>query len=275
MAEEKAKITFSDPIAVFCVILGVIGDISILFGLALAIIPVIGWPPAFMAYLIHLMCAFIAAAFLFGGGYLHTIWSKLIVVIGVILPLPTITLAICLAIVLNNKLISFLATQAALAAVTGGVGNVAEVGVAVAGKAAAQQVARKAAVEVAEKAALQTAERTAATAVEEGAAARTEQKLGQRITEKAKRYTKDKAEGKLRSMAEEYSGQDGPHGEDDLAEAEAEWEKGIPTYEDINTDIETPEAADEPEAPAPNAQKSDSGTHPRTVDLRNNKEKTS
>lgn len=268
MAEKKAHITYSDPIAIFILTLALIGDFAIGVGLLFIMLPIIGWPVTLIAALIHYMCAFIAAGFLFGGGYLHTFWAKIIVILGAILPLPVTTLSVVLSIILNNKFVNFLATQTALMFVSGGLGNAASAAAGVAGKAvattagrAALQAAERTAIQAGERAVVQGAEKTAVQTAEKTALKPTSMTR----TEKLKQYAKNKVRQRLEDELNTYDEEDDQR-QYRYAEAEAEWEEGIPTYEDINREIETP---DIPKEELPQVSE-----HPRTVDLRQNKEKS-
>jgi hypothetical protein len=73
--------------------------------------------------------------------------TKLIFVIGAVLPLPLMTIASVLAVFLSNRFIRGVATSVVIGVATGGVGTLAEAG-ALAAKTAGQEVASEAATKV-------------------------------------------------------------------------------------------------------------------------------
>src|SRR3989344_1367489 len=107
-------------------------------------IPGIGIAIAGAIILVHYLVGLMVLGGLFSK--LKGIFPKLVLFLGVILPLPTTTLGLILGIAMQNKLVEFLVTQAVLTAVAPGAGNVA--GAAARGALAAGE---KAAVEGAER----------------------------------------------------------------------------------------------------------------------------
>src|SRR3989344_4690366 len=89
-------------------------------------IPGIGIAIAGAIILVHYLVGLMVLGGLFSK--LKGIFPKLVLFLGVILPLPTTALGLILGIAMQNKLVEFLVTQAVLTAVAPGAGNVAGAG---------------------------------------------------------------------------------------------------------------------------------------------------
>lgn len=133
---EKGKLDYLGPIVILSTILAVFGDFAFIFAIG-ALIPVIGLVILFGVLAMHYFTG-IMLGFLIVPKLQHLI-SKIALVLAILLPLPTLLLGLFLAIILQNKFISELATQAAIlgiGALTGGagavVGEAAETGAAAA-----------------------------------------------------------------------------------------------------------------------------------------------
>lgn len=122
MVEHQEKIDYFEPLFIILGLLAVLSDFAFLFIIGLAI-PVVGLVIAAGIIGLHYFVGLI----LFGGLLfkLKHFVPKLILGIGILLPLPLLTLALGIAIVAQNRFIELVITQATLAVVTGGVGNVA------------------------------------------------------------------------------------------------------------------------------------------------------
>ncbi len=126
------KLGFLDILAVTAMIAAFIGDIAFLFVLG-ALIPVIGLIILAVILLAHYMAGLMVAALVIPK--LNGLIPKLIIVAGIILPLPTLLISIILAIIFQSEIVQTVAIVAAGAA-TGGATIAAE-GAAAAGGAAA------------------------------------------------------------------------------------------------------------------------------------------
>jgi hypothetical protein len=126
--EQLKLIDFADPLIQLAIGMAVAADILFI------IIPV------------RYILAVIAGAILYPKtrGFI----TKLIFLIGLILPLPLLTIATILAMSLTNSFVRGVVTAVAVSVVTGGVGTLAEAGI-LAAKIAAQEVASRGAEKVA------------------------------------------------------------------------------------------------------------------------------
>lgn len=144
------KLDYFDPLFIAALVMAAIGDFAFLFMLGL-IIPFMGLVIAVFVLGIH----YFVGLFIFGAVLfrLKHFVPKLILVTGIILPLPTLILGTIIAIMAQNRLVELLITQAALALTTAGAGNVvagAAEGVSVAAKGIQAAKGFEAATELAE-----------------------------------------------------------------------------------------------------------------------------
>ena len=161
MDGEDQKIDYFGPAIIMSMVFAAFSD-ALWLGIIAIAIPGIGIAIAGAIILVHYLVGLTVLGGLFSK--LRGLFPKLVLFLGVILPLPTTTLGLILGIAMQNKLVEFLVTQAVLTAVAPGAGNVA--GAAARGALAAGE---KAAVEIAEQGAARVAETGAARAAEGGA----------------------------------------------------------------------------------------------------------
>ena len=112
---------FLSPLTITAFIAAFIGDFVFLFALG-ALIPIIGLVILAIVLVFH-YCAGLAMGVL-TIPKLNGFLPKLAVVIGVILPLPTLTLSLIIGLLLQNEIVQTVA-MVAVGAVTGGTGAVA------------------------------------------------------------------------------------------------------------------------------------------------------
>jgi hypothetical protein len=180
---NEGKVGFLGPEFVMAAIAALMSDFAFVFLLAL-LIPIIGLIIALMIIMFHYFAGLILLFLIFPK--LKHLLPKLVLILAVVLPLPLLAIGVVLAIVLQNRLIEFVVTQAAIqtiAVATGGAGEVLEVGAAA---AEAGAVAAEAGVAAAEAGAV--AAEAGVAAAEAGAVAETTEVAGAgvRATETAK-----------------------------------------------------------------------------------------
>ena len=131
------KLGFLDVLAITAMIAAFIGDVAFIFALG-ALIPVVGLTILAVILLAHYMAGLMVAALVIPK--LNGLIPKLIIVAGIILPLPTLLLSIILAIIFQSEILQTVAKQAAVVAIgtaTAGTGAVAAEGAIAAEGAAA------------------------------------------------------------------------------------------------------------------------------------------
>ncbi|GEM_PF-5273938 len=126
------KLGFLDILAITAMIAAFMGDIAFIFALGV-VIPVIGLVILAVVLAAHYMAGLMVAALVIPK--LNGLIPKLILVIGIILPLPTLLISIILAIIFQSEIVQTVAI-AAVGVATGGAGAVAARGVSVAAEAA-------------------------------------------------------------------------------------------------------------------------------------------
>src|SRR3989344_2724924 len=166
MDGEDQKIDYFGPAIIMSLVFAAFSD-ALWLGMIAVAIPGIGIAIAGAIILVHYLVGLMVLGGLFSK--LKGIFPKLVLFLGVILPLPTTALGLILGIAMQNKLVEFLVTQAVLTAVAPGAGNVAGAAARGALAAGAEAEGEKAAVEVAERGAARVAEAGAARAAEGGA----------------------------------------------------------------------------------------------------------
>jgi len=179
MGENEKKIDFLGPEFIMAVIAALMSDFAFLFLLAL-LIPAIGLVIVLMVIMFHYFAGLILLFLIFPK--LKHLLPKLTLILAAILPLPFLAIGLVLAIILQNRLIEFVATQVAIQAIavaTAGAGEVLEVG-AVAAKAGvaateAEVAAAKAGAAIAEA----RAARAGAAAAGAGTGAKTAEAAGE------------------------------------------------------------------------------------------------
>ncbi len=137
---DEEKIDFLGPAFIMAAIAALMSDFAFIFLLALPI-PIIGLVIALMVIMFHYFAGLIVLFFVFLK--LKHLLPKLVLLLSIILPLPFLSIGMVLAIILQNRIIETIVTQAALTAVTvatGGAGAGLQAGVtaARAGAAAAK-----------------------------------------------------------------------------------------------------------------------------------------
>ncbi len=137
---DEEKIDFLGPAFIMAVLAALISDFAFIFLLAL-IIPIIGLVVASMVIMFHYFAGLIVLFFVFLK--LKHFIPRGVLLLAMILPLPLLSVGMVLAIILQNRIIETIVTQAALTAVTvatGGAGAGVQAGVtaARAGAAAAK-----------------------------------------------------------------------------------------------------------------------------------------
>ena len=126
---DEKKIDFLGPAFIMAVIAALMSDFAFLFLLAL-FIPIIGLIIALMVIMFHYFAGLIVLFLIFPK--LKHLIPKGVFLLSIILPLPFLTVGIVLAIILQNRIIEFIVTQAALTAITvatGGAGAPLQAGV--------------------------------------------------------------------------------------------------------------------------------------------------
>src|SRR3989338_5520623 len=161
MDREDQKIDYFGPAIIMSLGFAAFSD-AFWLGIIAIPIPGIGIAIAGAIILVHYLVGLTVLGGLFSK--LRGLFPKLVLFLGVILPLPTTTLGLILGIAMQNKLVEFLFPRAGVPAEPPGAGNLA--GAAARGALAAGE---KAAVEIAEQGAARVAETGAARAAEGGA----------------------------------------------------------------------------------------------------------
>lgn len=173
------KLGFLDVLAITAMIAAFMGDVAFIFALG-ALIPVIGLVILTFVLLAHYMAGLMVAALVIPK--LNGLIPKLIIVAGIILPLPTLLISIILAIIFQSEILQTVAKQAAVVAIgaaTAGTGAVAAEGAIAAEGAAAAGGAAAGAAEGAAVGAEGTGAARAAAGVGRGAAAKGEAAEGE------------------------------------------------------------------------------------------------
>ncbi|HUX35721.1 MAG TPA: hypothetical protein VMV71_01660 [Candidatus Paceibacterota bacterium] len=172
----KEKLEFLDVSAITAFITAVIGDILSLFGIA-GVVPIIGLPILFFALSAHYLAGLAVGVFVFKK--LSGFMPKVILAIGIILPLPTLLLALIIAMLFQSKVVQTIGI-AAIGLATGGAGAIAaEGGAAAAGSTvAAEEAVAVSATEGAAAGVEGTGAARAAAGVEKGTAAAEEEAGG-------------------------------------------------------------------------------------------------
>lgn len=213
----EEKLDIFDPGIIMAIIFGVIGDAAMIVGVLAVAIPVVGIIVAGFAALAHYISAIIVIAIFWR--HIRGWLACLVLILAGILPLPLLTIGVVLAILFSNKLIAFIAEQAAIQAIavfTAGAGEALE------GAAAAETAANAAKVTAEAGKAVSTGVRAAETAgkgaevVEKGSKAA---KQAQRVINVANRLENIEQQG---GAPEENEG--GEEQEEALREAAAEKE---------------------------------------------------
>lgn len=118
----EGKIDFFGPAFIMAIIAALMSDFAFLFLLAL-LIPVIGLVIALMVFIFHYFAGTLLLFLIFPS--LEHLIPKGVLLLSIILPLPFLTIGIVLAVILQNRAIEFIATQAVLTAVTAATGGAA------------------------------------------------------------------------------------------------------------------------------------------------------
>lgn len=202
MSEQAKKIEYDNPGTIMAIVSGGVADLIGMLPFFFMFIPPIGLAMLPFTMVIH----YIAAVFVYVCVFrnIKHLLPKLVLLLFLILPIPFLFAGTVLAIIMQNRIVEFLVTQAAIAVVglaTAGVGAVA--GEAAAGTAAAGE-AGAAAGEVAAGTVVRGAESVVTKGAEEvveGAAKKGVRSAGERFGEWAKEeameYGKRKAKEKL------------------------------------------------------------------------------
>lgn len=119
---DEEKIDFLGPAFIMAVMAALMSDFAFIFLLAL-VIPVIGLVIASMVIMFHYFAGLIVLFFIFLK--LKHLIPKGVLLLAIILPLPFLSVGMVLAIILQNRIIEFIVTQAALTALTVATGGVA------------------------------------------------------------------------------------------------------------------------------------------------------
>lgn len=125
-SDHGEKLDYFSPVFIMAFMMAVMTDAVFLPGILALAIPAVGIVIAAFAILGHYATG-IAVGLLILPKVQHAI-PKFVLLLGILLPLPTLSIGILLAVIMQNRLIEVLATQAAIAAVgavTGGAGAVA------------------------------------------------------------------------------------------------------------------------------------------------------
>jgi hypothetical protein len=123
---DKKKIDIFDPAIIMAFLLAISSDFCFVFLIG-AIIPGVGI--AIIAFIVGLHYFLGVVLLPLFWSKAHGFLAKLSLILAILLPLPLLTIGIILSIALSNKFVAFVAVQL-LAAATGGLGEVAEVGAA-------------------------------------------------------------------------------------------------------------------------------------------------
>ncbi len=131
---NEKKIDYLGPRFIMAIITSLISDASLLITILFLVIPLVGLmtiPFLIMALLFHY---FFAGTILLFAIYpkLKHLMPKIALILAILIPFPSLTVGVVLAIILQNRIIEFVITQAAIAVATGGVGNVVSAGAVVA-----------------------------------------------------------------------------------------------------------------------------------------------
>jgi type IV secretory pathway TrbL component len=127
---NEKKIDFLGPLFIMAIISTLMSDITLVFGLLFILIPVLGIVLFAIILLFHYFVGLILL-FLILPKLKHLI-PKIILVLAILIPLPFLTLSVVIAIILQNRFVELIVTQAAIAIATGGVGTVVSAGAAAA-----------------------------------------------------------------------------------------------------------------------------------------------
>lgn len=191
------KIDIFNPGTIIAFVAALIGDFSFV-GIIGAFIPGIGLVLLGTVLLVHYFAGFIVGAFFFpkARGW----FAKLFLALGILLPLPLLSLGVVLGIIFSNKFLAFLGKQALIQGValaTAGAGEALEIGAAAEAGVEVAEVTAEGAGALAEGAgtAAESAE-----VIEEGTEAAAEEAEGGPESEKA---TEEAArEGELEASME-------------------------------------------------------------------------
>ncbi|MEK7546868.1 MAG: hypothetical protein AAB536_01680 [Patescibacteria group bacterium] len=129
---EEGKLGYLDPIAITAFVAAFMGDLAFIFAWG-AIIPVIGLVILAAVLAMHYLTGLIMGALVIPN--LNGFIPKLVVVAGIIIPLPTLVLFLFIGMLLQIKLVQTVAITA-VGIVTGGAGAVAIKGASMAAEAA-------------------------------------------------------------------------------------------------------------------------------------------
>lgn len=112
---DERKIDFLGPAFIMAMIAASVSDFAFLFLFAL-IIPVIGFAIALMVVMLHYFTGLLLLFLIFPQ--LKHLIPKLTLILLIILPLPLLAIGMILAIIMQNRIIETIVTQAALTAIT-------------------------------------------------------------------------------------------------------------------------------------------------------------